>query len=280
MSELSESDFAALKDAARRLESRNFAVVLASKVGVPIEALLHMLPKSAQANIGTAVETALQQCLRAAIHLSGKTKRIGTAGPTSGRSKMAHNAATAVTGALGGFFGLSGLAVELPVTTTIMLHSIAAIARSHGEDLSDPESALACMEVLALSPEGVRGRPTDGAYYATRAALAQATREAARHITQRGLASEGGPAVMSFVAKIAARFGVEVSDKVAAQLVPIVGAVGGLGLNVLFSHHFQSLAEGHFTVRRLERKYGADVVKRAYEQARPGKKRFGGLLKG
>jgi hypothetical protein len=280
MSEFSASDFADLQDAARRLEGRNFAVVLASKVGVPIEALLHMLPKSAQAHIGTAVETALQQCLRAAIHLSGDTKRIGTAGPTSMRSKMAHNAATAVTGALGGFFGLAGLAVELPVTTTIMLHSIAAIARSHGEDLSDPESALACMEVLALSPEGVRGRPVEGAYYATRAALAQATREAARHITQRGLAGEGGPAVVSFVAKIAARFGVEVSDKVAAQLIPIAGAVGGLSLNVLFSHHFQSIAEGHFTVRRLERKYGVEVVRQAYEEARSRKKRLGGLLKG
>ena len=264
MNELSSADFADLKDAARRLENRNFAVVLASKVGIPIEVLLRMLPEKAQAQIGTVVEKSLQQCLRVAIQL-GKTST------TSRRSKMAHSMATAVTGAVSGFFGLAGLAVELPVTTTIMLHSIAAIARSHGEDLSDPASALACMEVLALSPEGVRGRPTDGAYYATRAALAQTIREAATHITQRGLAGEGGPAVLSFLAKIAARFGVEVTDKVAAELVPVIGAVGGLGLNVLFSHHFQSLAEGHFTVRQLERKYGAEVVKRAYEMARPKK---------
>jgi len=264
MNELSAADFADLQDAARRLESRNFAVVLASKVGIPIEALLHMLPKKAQAQIGTAVEKSLQQCLRVAL-------QVGKTSTTSARSKMTHNAMTAVTGAVGGFFGLAGLAVELPVTTTIMLHSIAAIARSQGEDLSDPASALACMEVLALSPEGVRGTPADGAYYATRAALAQTIREAATHITRRGLAGEGGPAVLSFLAKIAARFGVEVSDKVAAELVPVIGAVGGLGLNVLFSHHFQSLAEGHFTVRRLERVYGAEVVKRAYEAARPRK---------
>ena len=273
MSEFSASDFAALQDAVRRLESRNFAVVLASKVGVPIEALLHLLPKKAQAHIGTVVEKSLQQCLRVAIN-------IGKTSTTSASSKFKHNAATAVTGALGGFFGLAGLAIELPVTTTIMLHSIAAIARSHGEDLSDPASALACMEVLALSPEGVRGRPVEGAYYATRAALAQTIREAATHITQRGLAGEGGPAVMSFLAKIAGRFGVEVSDKVAAQLIPIAGAVGGLSLNVLFSHHFQSIAEGHFTVRRLERKYGVEAVRQAYEQARGGKRRLSGLLKG
>ena len=264
MHEVSAEDFRALQGAARRLENRNFAVVLASKVGIPIEVLLHMLPKKAQAHIGTAVEKSLQACLRVAIH-AGKNDT------TSARSKMTHTAMTAVTGAVGGFFGLAGLAVELPVTTTIMLHSIAAIARSHGEDLSDPESALACMEVLALSPEGVRGRPADGAYYATRAALAQTIREAAVHITQRGMAGEGGPAVLSFLAKIAARFGVEVSDKVAAELVPVIGAVGGAGLNVLFTHHFQMIAEGHFTVRQLERKYGADAVKRAYEMARPRK---------
>jgi len=264
MNELSAADFAALKDAARRLESRNFAVVLASKVGIPIEVLLRMLPEKAQAQIGTAVEKALGQCLRVAM-------QVGKTSTTSTRSKMTHTAMTAVTGAVGGFFGLAGLAVELPVTTTIMLHSIAAIARSHGEDLSDPASALACMEVLALSPEGVRGRPADGAYYATRAALAQTIREAATHIAQRGMAGEGGPQVLSFLAKIAARFGVEVSDKVAAELIPIGGGGGGMGLNVLFSHHFQSLAEGHFTVRQLERKYGAEVVKRAYEVARPKK---------
>src|SRR5476651_609597 len=102
MNELSAADFADLQDAARRLESRNFAVVLASKVGIPIEALLHMLPKKAQAQIGTAVEKSLQQCLRVALHV-GKTRT------TSARSKMTHNAMTAVTGAVGGFFGLAGL---------------------------------------------------------------------------------------------------------------------------------------------------------------------------
>jgi EcsC protein family len=46
----------------------------------------------------------------------------------------------------GGTFGLAALPVELPVSTTIMLRSIADIARSEGEDLSDPETALACVE--------------------------------------------------------------------------------------------------------------------------------------
>jgi hypothetical protein len=82
------------------------------------------------------------------------------------------------------------------------------------------------------------------------------------------MAKESAPALMSFVGKIASRFGLEVSEKVAAELVPVAGAVGGLTLNILFSQHFQSLAEGHFMVRRLERKYGSEAVRQDYELVR------------
>jgi hypothetical protein len=37
-------------------------------------------------------------------------------------------------------------------------------------------------------------------------------------------------------------------------------------INYVFIDHFQSMAKGHFTVRRLERTYGAEVVKRAYDR--------------
>ena len=183
--------------------------------------------------------------------------------------KRSHTAATAITGAVGGFFGLPGLLVELPVTTTVMLHSIVEIARSHGEDFSSPESGLACLEVFALGPQNTHPEAQESAYYATRAALAQVTREAVSYITQKGMAKESAPALFSFVGRIASRFGLEVSEKVAAELVPIAGAAGGLTLNILFSQHFQSLAEGHFMVRRLERKYGREAVRQDYELARP-----------
>jgi hypothetical protein len=134
--------------------------------------------------------------------------------------------------------------------------------------LSQPESALACLEVLALGPDRARGEAIESAYYATRTALAQVTRDAAAYVAQKGLAKEGGPVLLSFLSRVAARFGIEVSEKAAAQLIPVAGAAGGLALNVLFMHHFQRLAEGHFTIRRLERKYGAEVVRRQYELGR------------
>ncbi|MGB9655552.1 MAG: EcsC family protein, partial [Pseudolabrys sp.] len=45
-------------------------------------------------------------------------------------------------------------------------------------------------------------------------------------------------------------------------------ALGGAAINYAFIDHFQSVARGHFTVRRLERKYGKDTVFDAYERLR------------
>jgi hypothetical protein len=260
MSNLSPSDFADLQAAVAKLESQSFAMKVASKLGMPVEALLHRLPGPARSAIQVTVDNALEQCLRVAV-------RAHKAKPSAVIYKRSHTAAAAVTGAVGGFFGLPGLLVELPVTTTVMLHSIVEIARSQGEDLLNPETGLACLEVFALGPEDTHGDAKESAYYATRAALAQVTREAVSYVTQKGMAKESAPALISFLGKIASRFGLEVSEKVAAELVPIAGAVGGLTLNIMFSRHFQSLAEGHFTVRRLERKYGSQAVRQDYKLA-------------
>jgi hypothetical protein len=95
-------------------------------------------------------------------------------------------------------------------------------------------------------------------------ALARAVTEAAEFIAERGLVREGAPAIVRLIAQIASRFGAAVSEKVAAQAIPVIGAAGGAIVNLMFIDHFQDLARGHFVVRRLERVYGADVVRDAY----------------
>ena len=65
---------------------------------------------------------------------------------------------------------------------------------------------------------------------------------------------------------MASRFGVVVTQKVAAQAVPVIGALGGAAVNYAFIEHFQDVARGHFTVRRLERAYGKDVVRTEYDR--------------
>ena len=76
------------------------------------------------------------------------------------------------------------------------------------------------------------------------------------------------PAVIQIIRAIAARFGVVISDKAAAQMVPIAGAVSGATLNLIFMNHYQNVARGHFIVRRLEREYGIETVRGTYEQIR------------
>jgi hypothetical protein len=48
-------------------------------------------------------------------------------------------------------------------------------------------------------------------------------------------------------------------NRVKRKLYPVVGAVGGAAVNLIFMNHFQRIAEGHFTIRRLERIYGRAV---------------------
>ena len=265
MNMMSGLEFMELREAARKLETQSLAMKVADRIGVPVETLLHMLPKGAQKSVGVAVQKALERCLQVALRVGSGAGRFRP--PVTHR--RTHIAAAAVSGAVGGFFGLPGMLVELPITTTLMLHSIVEIARAQGEDLSDPANALACLEVFALGPGGkVHAEALESAYYVSRAALAQATREATHFLLQKGAAKEGAPALVSFLSRVAARFGMEVSEKVAAELVPIAGALGGLTLNVMFSRHFQDVAEGHFTVRRLERKYGVEEVRVQYERAR------------
>jgi hypothetical protein len=67
------------------------------------------------------------------------------------------------------------------------------------------------------------------------------------------------------VTQVAARFGLVVTQKVAAQALPVVGALGGAAVNYAFIEHFQDVARGHFTVRRLERIYGKEKIRSEYD---------------
>jgi EcsC protein family len=89
--------------------------------------------------------------------------------------------------------------------------------------------------------------------------------EAARFVAERGVIGEGSPILLKFVTQVATRFGVVVTQKVAAQALPIVGALGGAAINYAFIEHFQDVARGHFTLHRLERIYGKEGIRTEYD---------------
>jgi hypothetical protein len=162
-------------------------------------------------------------------------------------------------------FGLPALAIELPVSTTIMLRSIADIARSQGENLKTIEARLECVQVLALGGGSNTDDGSETGYFAARAAMAKAVSDAVQHLARSGLSQRGAPAMVRLIALIASRFSIVVSEKAAAQAVPVLGAFGGAVINTLFLDHFQDMGKGHFIVRRLERAHGAEEVKRIYQ---------------
>ena len=271
MSQLSENDRATLAAAVSQLERSSIAGKLAAVVGMPVEKLLGWLPKSIQKQIDHVTEEALAKALNVAMKtIDDETVKAPW--------NLTHKVAATISGVTGGLFGAPALFAELPVTTVVILRSIADIARSHGENLSDPAVQLACREVFALGSDDKQvavdpGREDPQAqeeyihatYFVARAAMAQQVTAAAEILT-KGTISGSSSALTRLISTIASRFGVAVSEKAAAQAIPIVGAIGGGLINALFMDHFQNTAEAHFCVRQLERVHGTEPVRKEYER--------------
>lgn len=264
MSALTPADLADLRTAHHLLEHPGLAARISSLVGTPLERGFAMLPARWNTAITAATRTAIEKALDIALRTLDHNTEAGPA-------NRLHKLAVGTTGAAGGAFGVAALPIELPLSTAVMLRSIADIARSEGEDLHTPEGRLQCVQVLALGGPATGDDATEAGYFAVRAALAQAVSEATRHVAKHGLTAGGAPAIVQLIMQIAARFSVTVSQKIAAQAVPVVGAVGGAVVNTLFMDHFQDMARGHFTVRRLERRYGVDAVRSAYRELGVGR---------
>ncbi|RJQ78141.1 MAG: EcsC family protein [Desulfobacteraceae bacterium] len=260
--DLQPSDWEDLKKARRLFENPSIAIKISDMVGVPIEKGFELLPRQWGQKIGELTRSALMKALDMAIATINSEPGNTPGGKTSDRW---HKIAVAATGGIGGFFGLAALAAELPLSTTIMLRSIADVAKSEGEDIHDSNTRMACLEVFALGGGGQEDNSAESGYFAIRAGLARSLTKAAEYVTQKGFVQEGAPALVRLIAQIAERFSIQVSEKAAAQALPALGAAGGALVNTIFISHFQDMARGHFIVRRLERQYGRDTVREAYE---------------
>ncbi len=238
---------AELHAAAAVLEHSSVAVRLAGMVGQSVEALKRALPRPIENALDSAVRRALESAMKAALKLDPG------ANPTPLSSRWLHRGLMAASGIAGGAFGLPGTLVELPVSTTLLLRQIAAIAAEQGEDLGDPASQAECLKVFALSGEGPSDDEAEAGYFAVRLALAETLKGA---IGRNLLGMLPG-----FLGAVAARFGAPVAVKLSAQAMPVVGAAAGAAVNLAFLEHFRGIAQAHFTVRRLERTHGVELVR-------------------
>ena len=254
---IAPEDLEELRSAKRILENPGITAKLTNLIGRPLEKGLVLLPGDWQEKVSAATRNALMAALKGALLTMGP-------GTTEANPRW-HKFAAVLSGGIGGAFGLPALIVELPVSTTIMLRSIADIGRSHGEQLSTAQAQIACLEVFALGGPSGGDDSSESGYFAVRSALARAVTEASRYLAEKTAVEEGAPALVRLIATIAARFQIQVSEKAAAMAVPLIGAIGGGGINLLFIDHFQDMSRGHFTVRRLERTYDQMLVRDTYE---------------
>jgi hypothetical protein len=257
---LTRKDLEDLRQAKMLLENPGLAAKLSSMLGSPVEKGMKMLPSKMQKGIHAVTEAALMKALDVAV------RSLGSKRPTAASDRM-HRIGAATSGAIGGAFGLAAIGIELPVSTTLILRSIADIAAVEGEDPRHIDTKLACLSVFALGSTRDKGdNAAESGYFAARSALATAVTEASKYLAEKGLGKSGAPALVRLIALIASRFGIVVSQKAAAQMVPVLGAAGGAMINTLFIGHYQDMARGHFIVRRLEKVHGAEPVRLAYEK--------------
>lgn len=274
LARITPEDLAVLRAAKRRLESPSLAIELSSLVGHPLESGFKLLPQRFSRRIESISQAALIHAMDVAVNSLGNSSIPlpdsggDAAGPGKRRwdTEQMHRWLGAGAGAAGGAFGLWALAVELPFSTTLMLRSIATIARAEGQDLSRLDVRLACLEVFALGGSTAQDDAAESSYWLIRGALGKAFTDAAAYIARRGIVSESAPPLVRFAASIASRFSASLSATAAAKAVPFVSAASGASINYLFMQHFQTMAHGHFTIRRLEEKYGQSSIRAVYQQ--------------
>ena len=270
-------DRAFIAAAVRKLERPGRLVEFLNTMGRPAEAIIKGLPTWASSRI----EHAMQRTLLDAVGWAAKTldgsihadeKHVSPLSNVVVKSRGAmHVTAAAILGGVGGAFGLAALPLELPITTLVILRSIAAIARDFDADLDDPSTRLECVSVLGLGGPSISDDAMDSSYLTARIGLTLLVRDASRFFAgkstfqlSQALARGAAPELTRLIGAIAGRFGYLALDLAYAEMVPIVGAVGGAALNGYFANFFNQIAYYHFGLRRLERIYGEEAVQSIY----------------
>lgn len=215
---------------ARHRAADNIGMQVVTMVGGRVENLIDRLPQEARNGLESATRRALEVAFDAASRSRGRVPDT---------SDWLNTAVTTAMGAAGGSGGLPTAMAELPVTTAVLLRAIQGIAAEHGFDPSDEAVRLDCLHVFAASGPLERDDGADIAFLAARVSLT-------------------GVSVRGLIAKLAPRLGVVMGQKLAAQAVPILGAVAGAAVNYAFTSYYQQMAHIQFGLKRLARDTGLD----------------------
>ena len=255
---LTTNDENTLQSAKQKMEDIGWAMEGLNRMGSFIDGRIRLLPVKQQKWLQQISFNVLQKVVTANLFSMKSDKAKST--PLNNTYK----AMVTSSGIIGGAFGATAFALDLGLTTKLMMRSIMDIARNEGEDLTTLDTQLACLQVFALGGKTKHEGGLDTGYFATRLAMNAAVKGSTSKLVEGLLVGASAP-VLRVLAMVASRFSIQVSEKFVAQAVPVVGAVGGGAINLAFIRHFQNMAQAHFSIRRLERQYGPDFIEEAYQ---------------
>lgn len=216
-----DAEMAAL--ARRYAAAGGVGIQVLNLIGGRAEGLLERLPAGVRGNLDGATERALRLAMRAAQ---------GSRGVVGDQPGWLNTAVTTAMGAAGGFGGLPSAMAELPVTTTVLLRTIQGVAAEHGFDPAAGNVQFDCIRVLASAGPLEDDDGSDLAFIGTRLTLTGAT-------------------LNGLIARVAPRLATVLGQKLAAQTVPVLGAVAGAATNYAYTSYYQEMAHVHFRLRRL-----------------------------
>lgn len=267
---ISPEDLTSIREAKSSMEDIGMLMKGLNSLGDGIESGIKLIPQKQQIWLQKNVNDILMALVKSNLATMEKGKAFKK--PSSNIYKTLVTASGAASGALGAATGIGTIlfASELALSTKFIMRSIMDIARSEGENLYDIETQLSCLQVFSLGGSSKDDDGLETTYYTSKLALDNALKGATSYVSKNGihglnklLLNSSNP-LMKLISTITSRFTIQVSEKFIAQAVPLIGAAGGGSINYLFINHFQKIAKAHFTIRRLERKYGEKLVKTKY----------------
>jgi hypothetical protein len=228
--------------ATRQRRANGLLMKVVNFVGGQVEDGLRLLPKSMRGQIDNAARAALRQS-----YLAAQRSRDGALGRAVASDRM-HKVLATISGAIGGLGGLPTALAELPVATTMIFRAVQGVAAAHGEDPLTEETRMECLRVFGAGGPGDADDGVDTAFIGARLSLS-------------------GSAVNGLIGKVAPRFAAVLSQKLASQAVPVLGAAAGAGTNYAFIDYYTEMAHVHFGLRALAREFGEDQVLDEFHRA-------------
>ncbi|NVO57282.1 EcsC family protein [Rhodobacteraceae bacterium B1Z28] len=198
-------------------------IKLLNRMGGSAESLLEQLPEPVRQGLTGATEQALWVAMHAA---QGSRRAVPDQQP------WVNTALTTALGAAGGLGGVSTALMELPATTTMLLRSIQGAAAREGFDPAEENVKFDCVRVLSAAGPLSHDDGADLGFFSVRLTLT-------------------GPAMQRLIAAVAPRLSIVLGQKLAAQSVPVLGALAGGGTNYVYTRYYQQIARVHFGLRRL-----------------------------